>query len=236
MTRKIHWDSHPDLSGAIHELKTPTRRTSYNLLVHMWISNDGRHASIENFKVPHFLGPVFLRASFNDGKMVRVDTTNPSVLDRLKLKLGGKRALIKHLTSLLEKHPNIQVARVLGLHRETEGDSDEYHAGEIDDSKWKSESGLNGAHVYRDKFHLINTIHDGRALHVNGMLLWDERIHPVDFKLTSGGIEYGANSEEFLFPKKDNARAKYFRKTLRTAFESHPYAHSVARGVKEISR
>ena len=235
MTRKIHWDSHPDLSGTIHELKTPNRHSSYDLLIHMWISRNKQHASIENFKVPHFLGPVFLRASFNDGKMVRVDTTNPSVLDRLKLKLGGKRAFIKHLTSLLEKNPNPEVARVLGLHSESVEDED-YHAGEIDDSKWKLESGLNGAHVYRDKFHLINTISDGRALHVNGMLLWDERIHPVDFKLTPEGIEHGANSEEFLFPKKDNARTKYFRKTLRAALESHPYAHTIAHGIREMGK
>ncbi len=235
MTRKIHWDSHPDASGTIHELKTPNAHHSYDLLIHMWINKDRKHASIENFKVPHFLGPVFLRASFKDGKMTRVDTTNPARLDRLKLKLGGKRALVNHLKFLLEKHPNPEVARVLGLHSESVEDED-YHAGEIDDSKWRPEHGVSGAHVYQDEFHTINTISDGSALHVNGSLLWDEHMHPVNFKLTPRGIEHGANSEEFLFPKRDNSRAKYFRKTLRTALESHPYAHTIAGGIREMGK
>ncbi len=201
----------------------------------MWISADNQNATIENFRVPHILGPVHLSAAFKNGRVSHVATTSPSKIDSVKLKLGGKRALVNHLKSLLEKHPNPEVARVFGLSSQSVEDED-YHAGEIDDSKWKPEPGVSGAHTYQDEFHTINTISDGSALHVNGMLLWDEHMHPVNFKITSSGIEHGANSREFLFPKKDNSKARYFRKTLSAALESHPYAHSIKRGISAMGR
>lgn len=254
MENRGYWEQTVEGKHVIHELKIPLKRTRHETTdrvpITISVNTTSGIASVENINLPHPLGNVSVYGLFENGKITQIGPIGKykklsSTWDAVKVRLGGKALLLRHLRKVLDAYPNPELRKTLGLTKSTNTrpDMEEYHAGQVDEtpkSPWQPEVDIKGAHIYNVSELGLKTIHAGDYLDAQGDVYlphYDISI-PLRFRLNRTGEITGTElTMQSLFHAKTDKQliesSAHLRSLLRKAFESHPHAaefkHAIAK-------